>query len=303
MRKNVALLDAPSNLGLRPPEPGSVPGCYKLPWALRDHGLLEVLAAQDAGVIVPPRYRAAWQAGDGDRNADAIARYSVMLADRVSDLLDNQLFPVVLGGDCSVLIGNMLALKHRGRFGLAFFDAHSDFRHPRNADAIGAAAGEDLAIVTGRGDGRLVNLQDIGPYVRDEDIHLVGVRPDDEYLNEVRAKGMAVTDSDRLQLAPPETIASETLDTVTRSTDGFWIHLDMDVVNASEMPAVDCPEPNGPSLATISEIARHLVASPHCVGMEVTIFDPDLDQSGGLARRIVDALANAFTGTRARSAL
>lgn len=294
MRKNVALLDAPTNLGLRPPEAGAVPGCYKLPWALRDQGLLDALTAQDAGAVVPPRYRAEWQPSDGDRNGSAIASYAVMLADRVSGLLDHQRFPVVLGGDCSVLIGNMLALKRRGRFGLAFFDAHSDFRHPGNAEAIGAAAGEDLAIVTGRGDERLIDLQNTGPYVRDQDIHLVGVRAKDEHLDEVRAKGMRVTSSDRLELASPETVASEALRTVTRSTDGFWIHLDMDVVDAGEMPAVDCPEPNGPSLQTISDILRHLVASPDCVGMEVTIFDPDLDESGVLARRVVDALANAI---------
>lgn len=40
MGKRIAILDAPSNLGLRPPEPGAVPGCYKLPWALRNCGLL-----------------------------------------------------------------------------------------------------------------------------------------------------------------------------------------------------------------------------------------------------------------------
>ena len=55
-------------------------------------------------------------------------------------------------------------------------ERQSDFRHPGNA---GAAAGEDLAIVTGRGDARLINLENLGPYIRDEDIHIIGVRADD----------------------------------------------------------------------------------------------------------------------------
>jgi arginase len=37
-------------------------------------------------------------------------------------------------------------------FGLAFIDGHSDFRHLGNSEFVGSAAGEDLAIVTGRGD-------------------------------------------------------------------------------------------------------------------------------------------------------
>ena len=45
------VLDAPSNLGPRPPEEGAVPGCYKLPWALRDRKLLQRLDAEDAGSV------------------------------------------------------------------------------------------------------------------------------------------------------------------------------------------------------------------------------------------------------------
>lgn len=87
MKRKILVLDAPSNLGLRPPEEGAVPGCYKLPWALRDEGLLRILDAEDAGAVVPPRYRAAWKPGDGDRNAEAIAEYSMRLAARLDPLL------------------------------------------------------------------------------------------------------------------------------------------------------------------------------------------------------------------------
>ena len=30
MKRALSVFDAPSNLGLRPPDPGVVPGCYKL---------------------------------------------------------------------------------------------------------------------------------------------------------------------------------------------------------------------------------------------------------------------------------
>jgi arginase len=292
--KGVVVLDAPSNLGLRPPVAGAVPGCYKLPWALRYHKLLDALDAKDGGNLVPPRYLAEWDAGEGDRNAHAIATFSVSLANRVGTLLDARHFVLVLGGDCSVLIGNMLALKRRGRYGLVFLDAHSDFRHPNNAPAIGAAAGEDLAIVTGRGDERLIDLEGLRPYVREEDIHLLGVRGKDEFLDEIRTVGMGVSDSGHLRDADPKLVADEAIATATRATDGFWLHLDMDVVDASEMHAVDCPEPNGISMLAVREILKQLVESRKCVGMEVTIYDPDLDPDTILARVIVDSLAYAL---------
>ena len=164
-RRDLVVFDAPSNLGLRPPEDGAVPGCYKLPWALRDRKLLGLIGADDGGSLIPPRYRAQWTPGEGDRNAEAIAAFSVDLANRLGTVIESGRQAVVLGGDCSILVGNMLALKRRGRYGLVFLDAHSDFRHPGNAPAIGAAAGEDLAIVTGRGDARLTDLEGFGPYV------------------------------------------------------------------------------------------------------------------------------------------
>jgi arginase len=52
----IAILDAPSNLGLRPPTANSVPGCAKAPGALRDHALVSRLGARDAGCLTPPRF-------------------------------------------------------------------------------------------------------------------------------------------------------------------------------------------------------------------------------------------------------
>src|SRR5690242_20493910 len=191
MSRRLALLDAPSNLGLRPPAPGTVPGCHKAPQALRDQGLLDRLGAADAGAVVPPRYdRGDWQPGDGVFNAAAMAAYSRRLADRLAPHLAAGDRLVVLGGDCSILLGTALALRRRGRYGLAFLDGHSDFRHAGNATHVGAAAGEDLALATGRGQPDLVDLDGLAPYVADTDVVALGMRADDEYLGELIALGI-----------------------------------------------------------------------------------------------------------------
>lgn len=89
MRSRMSVLDAPSNLGLRPPAPGVVPGCYKLAGALRDCGLLRRVGAAHAGCVTPPRYDPhEWRSGDGVANAVALARYTARLADRVGAVLD-----------------------------------------------------------------------------------------------------------------------------------------------------------------------------------------------------------------------
>ncbi|MFF8297175.1 hypothetical protein [Streptomyces globisporus] len=75
--RTIVALDAPSNLGLRPPAPGTVPGCYKLAGALREQRIVARLGALEDGVVVPPRYDLGdWREGDGVFNAAAIARYT-----------------------------------------------------------------------------------------------------------------------------------------------------------------------------------------------------------------------------------
>src|SRR4051794_4183258 len=73
--RNIVVLDAPSNLGLRPPAPGTVPGCYKLAGALRERRIVQRLRALEGGVVVPPRYdRGDRRKGDGVFNAAALGR-------------------------------------------------------------------------------------------------------------------------------------------------------------------------------------------------------------------------------------
>lgn len=294
---NIVVLDAPSNLGLRPPAPGTVPGCYKLAGALREQRIVQRLRALEGGVVVPPRYdRGGWQEGDGVFNAAALASYTSKLADRIERHVRAGDFPLVLGGDCSINLGAALALRRIGRYGLAVLDASPDFRHPGNSDRVGAAGGEEVALATGRGQEDLTNLEGLWPYLRDEDVRYFGIR--DRF------------EQDRAELAdlkiPVVTVGdlrewgAESLASVTRQAfeipelDGFWVHLDADVLDPSVMPAVDSPDPDGLTPDELVALLRPLLASPHCVGLNVTIYDPDLDPEGTAGALLTDIVVSAL---------
>jgi arginase len=290
--RQIAVLDAPSNLGLRPPGDGLVPGCYKAPGVLRDNGLVSRLGAEDAGVVTPGRYLPEWAPGTV-RNEAGIAEHSRRLADRVTGLLRRSLFPLVLGGECSILVGTGLALQRTGRFGLVSLDG-LDYRHPGNMpDAGVAVGGESLAVVTGLG-GLLAELDGVRPYVRPEDVVAVGLRSGDECANEAAANGLRLIEAPAVAEDPLRAADLALKIVEAPELDGFWIHVDADVLDPSVMPAVDSPEPGGLSFGQLTEVLRRLLASPGAVGLDVTIYDPDLDPGFRCGRRLTDALVEAF---------
>jgi arginase len=293
--RGIAVLDAPSVLGLRPPAPGRVPGCWRLPEALRRHGLVERLRAADAGRVQPPPYHPEVDPATGVRNGDTLPGYSVALADRLQELLGTGAFPLLLGGDCSILLGAALALRRRGRYGLVSVDGGLDFRHPGNAHLVGpvgSVAGEDLAVVTGRGAEQLTNLEGHRPLVRDADVVAVGHRGLEGIADEVLATPMTLYDAAELRRLGPEEVAGRAVATLAgRGVEGFWVHVDADVLDPELMPAVDSPEPGGLTHQELAALLRGLTGNGLATGVQLTIFDPELDADGHLAAELTATVA------------
>jgi arginase len=252
-------------------------------------------------VVVPPRYdRGDWREGDGVFNAAALASYTRKLADRVEPHVRAGEFPVVLGGDCSIQLGASLALRRTGRYGLVAVDASPDFRHPGNSDHV-AAGGEEVALATGRGQRDLTDLEGLRPYLRDEDVRFFGIR---DYFEEERAELAALKipvvtvgdlrerDAGALARAAARSFAAPGL-------DGFWVHLDADVLDPSVMPAVDSPDPDGLDPDELVALLRPLLRSGQCAGLTVTIYDPDLDPEGTAGALLTDIVVSAFAGSTA----
>jgi arginase len=294
---SVVVVDAPSNLGLSPPEAGREPGVRGLASALRARGIVARLGAEAGGGLAPPPYSPEIEPLMGTRNCEAIRGFALDLAGRVADVVGSGRFPLVLGGDCSILIGGMLALRRMGRFGLVFVDGHLDFRHPGNSARLGAVAGEDLAVVTGRGPERLANIDGLGPLVRDEDVVALGEREDYPEWRDIHSTGITVWDLRRLRALGFAEAAEMALDKLrANGVEGFWLHLDADVLDDDLMPAVDSRQPGGMSYGELVELLGLLLRSGLAVGMEVTIFDPELDPTGEIAEGFAGAIVESFSG-------
>lgn len=119
-----AILEAPSTLGL------ATHGVERLPDQLLHLGLAERIHARHAERLAVPPKEPTPDPETGILNARAIAAWSPKLADAVEAVLTAGEFPVVLGGDCTIVLGSMLAFRRRGRYGLLFIDGNADFFQP-----------------------------------------------------------------------------------------------------------------------------------------------------------------------------
>ena len=223
-----------------------------------------------------------------------------MLGERVAEATIDSRFAVVLGGDCSIVLGCLLGARKcaQGPVGLVYIDAHADFGTPEESHT-GSVASMCLALAVGRGETPLARLTGDAPLVDGKDVVLIGRRDAAEpWYGHAALAASPILDipgaalSDR-GVAAVAAAALERLGS-SEETRGFWIHLDADVINPTVMAAVDSPEPGGPTIKELADLLTPLVRHPRALGLELTIYDPGLDPDRSCATRLVSLLENVL---------
>jgi arginase len=74
--------------------------------------------------------------------------------------------------------------------------------------------------------------------------------------------------------------------------DGYWLHLDVDILDPEFMPAVDSPDPGGLDPVQLRAVLREL--APGAIGADVTVFDPDLDPDGRYADLLTEVIVDGL---------
>ncbi|EHH67461.1 arginase family protein [Gluconobacter morbifer] len=292
------LVLAPSNLGLSPLQKGHVPGTWRAPEALMDAGLGEAVNYSCLHSLSRPDYSPEAQEGTRIRNGHAIRAYDLILGETVGNVCTSGEFALVIGGDCSLLLGALVGARQIGPISLIHIDGHSDFRHPGNYDpaaALNGAAGMDLALATGRGEALLTAWPDVSdPLVSDANVIQIGEREshDPDFVwPDIANTAIEQVDIFEAQKIGPSGLSQRIHDVLLREPEqSFWIHFDVDVMDQAIMPAVDCPGSPGLSPEYLVQILSPLVSSAGCLGMSLTIYDPDRDPEGQCATIIIDIL-------------
>jgi arginase len=297
----IATLEAPSALG----HVAEHRGVELAPARLLEEGITAGLGSVHAGRVEATGYSAARDPQTQVMNVEPLVEYSSRLADAVEEIVGAERFALVLGGDCSILLGTMLGLRRRGRYGLLYIDGHADYWQPERNTIDGAASASDLAFATGRGPAVLTELEGRAPVVEPRDVVVFANRDRTE-----RSEGgcqplpeeMGIIGRDRVRSLGVDAAMTEVLSLLQRrgveELDGFWIHVDVDVLDGAIMSACDDPSPDGLVWGELAAALEMAIGSGLAVGLQITIYNPDFDKSGANGRGLattINTVLSEFT--------
>jgi arginase len=277
-----------------------VPGVDKAPMALREAGLLDALPwLTDSGDLqVTRNVIEGRDPVSGFLLPRSLLATSQTIRQRVGELLAQSERPLLIGGDCSLLIGVFAALRDtRERTGLIFLDGHVDFYDPI-ASPTGEAADSELAVLVGHGPPGFIDFAGPPPLVDPADIIVIGYRDQADWAlygahdPAVVEPRLRLLDIDELLRRGLEATGRAAVESLARSCGRFWLHIDLDVLSTEALAAVDYPMAGGLDWGALRQIVEPAVTSPALVGMDVVIYNPELDPGRSGASKIVRFLSD-----------
>lgn len=186
------------------------------------------------------------------------------LSPPVADAVASDGMPVIYAGDCCIILPVVAGLQRRGIDPVVvFYDAHGDFNtwETTESDFIG---GMPLAMATGRGEMTIAEACEMRS-VPDHDAFLVDGRDlDRDEAVLLRESGVRHVANDEIVDAAP-------------AGRPLYVHVDVDVVDPIDMPAVNYVAPGGPSAAEVAASVEGLAATGRVVAFSFSTWNPALD--------------------------
>ena len=221
----------------------------------------------------------------GESLGTGVRRLSALL--RTRELVGEHLEAdtVVIGGDCSVTVAALAALPGgTDDVAVVWCDAHADMHTPETSPS-GAFSGMALRAVLGEGEEQLV----LSPGVARERIVAVGMRDlEDAEVDQLDSLA---------QLSVDDLENTDALADAVRATGAsrVWVHIDVDVIDPSDLAGVSSAAPFGVSPAVLSAAIRRLREEFPLAGATISGFAPrspaDAVDDLGALLRLVGAVA------------
>jgi arginase len=204
------------------------------------------------------------------------------LAEMVRKTMDEDLLPLVLGGDHSIAVGTAAGAaghyhKASRRIGLIWLDAHGDMNTPESSPS-GNVHGMPLASIMGYGPPELTEIAGIKPMVEPHNVVLVGVRDlDSKERRLMKDSGVHAFTMRDIDERGMREVMSDALRFAVDDTAGIAVSLDMDFVDPSDAPGVGTPVRGGVTYREAHLALEMIADSRSMVSFELVEINPVID--------------------------
>ncbi|HTA52869.1 MAG TPA: arginase [Candidatus Acidoferrum sp.] len=281
MAEKIRIIGVPMDLG------ASRRGVDMGPSALRVAGLqsrLKQLGRQveDEGNVMVPQAEEQPYGEKKARYLDEIAQTCKGLAERVRKTLEEDMFPLVLGGDHSIAVGTVAGAaahfnKTGKRIGVIWLDAHGDMNTPDSSPS-GNVHGMPLASIMGYGPPELVDLAGVKPMVEPRNVALVGIRDlDSKERRFAKESGVHVFTMRDIDERGMREVMAEAIRFAGDDTAGIAVSLDMDFVDPSDAPGVGTPVRGGATYREAHLALEMIADSRTMASFELVEINPVID--------------------------
>ncbi len=217
------------------------------------------------------------------------------LADQVTEALQEQEVPLILGGDHSIALGSVSGVaKVHKNVGVLWIDAHADFNTEETTPS-GNIHGMILSALSGLGNKQLTDIGGWSPKIDMEHIVIIGARDLDREEQDLLRKHhihvFTMSDIDHQGIA---SVMNQAIAIAGANDNPIHVSLDMDSLDPHEAPGVGTPVRGGLSYRE-AHFAMELVAQAHkMVSMDIVEVNSILDRENATAQLAVELVLSAL---------
>lgn len=270
------------------------------PEALRSLGILDRLRAigyqvSDVGDL-PEQVFQPDPENPRARNLKAVLAMLETLRVRVEQAARAHSFPLVLGGDGSILVALVAGLRRQAAsLGLVHISRYADLHTPMYTED-GLIAPMTVSHLVGQGAAEMVRLWKSPPLVREPDLVAFGLNETDA-IDQERLGGVAIRDFSvaRIRSQGVRAAAEAALDHLRGDNRDFVVHLSCDVFPAAEVPGCARGGKSGLSIAEVGEAMNFWAAHEKFAGLSFSGYNPELDPDRRGVSAVLDLIVGAMT--------
>ena len=233
------------------------------------------------------------------RYLNEILKTSKVLASRVEKVLEQNKFPLCIGGDHSMALGTIAGVssyckKNKLTLGVIWIDAHTDM-NTDDTTPSGNIHGMPLAASMGLGNAELVNLYGFAPKLKPENCAIIAARSIDieerKNIKKLNPSVYTMSDVDKLWI---HRIISRVLKQFKEKVDHIHVSFDVDSVDPNFAPGVGTPVPGGLNYREAHSLMESIAECGCMSSLEVAEVNPILDVHNSSAMFAAELIASSM---------